>query len=585
MSSGAIGKAISNIHNNVIKSLEYITNPDKTEKQLLVSGIHCYKPDDSKKTGKEFKETYNKFSKKEQANKKPIVAHHYLISFDPNDNINSQKSHELSREIINRFLKNEHQVVLSTHIDKEKHIHTHIIFNTYNKNKGKKYESSPAKLKEFKEIINEVCLEHKLNLINKPNFGEKKVDLNYREWLDSKNITDDKKISRFKYIREVIKLVLKDRKIDSLDKLSKVLKKRYNLNIKYKSYKTNKLYKNITFKSDDWEKSVRGKFDISLENIIAQLEGKNVKYNKFEEYCIEYNTTDHKKYIKNAIDEELKNNISILSIDDLAEVLQRKYNIEMKFLSCTGAFLKSFKFKALDSEQKNFIGAASLDKENRSNYEVKGIKDKISKLQEIKFGTDIRENLEILNKNFLISGKKDKWGISTGLNYMTKINLRSKNDIYIRHTRLSTVKNKNEVDIDKINVSLKEMELIYSRLKKKMIEVKSLGLEISELGIFNSKQKKELIQKTNNIKVEINQLKESEFYQKEMKYSEKSEKLNEEKADCVSILKECDNEFDLLYNIETINKDKEKILEELKRDQQEQEQQKKNFKKILDIDL
>lgn len=585
MSSGAIGKAISNIHSNVEKSLRYIINTDKTEKQLLVSGINCYEPENPKITGKEFKQIYNRFSKNKPVNKKPILAHHYLISFDPNDNIDFQKSHELSKEIINRFLKKEYQAVLTTHTDKKNHIHSHIIFNTYNKNTGKKYESSPTKLREFKKIIDEVCLEHKLNLINKLTFKERTVNLNYKEWLISKNITDDNKLIRLKYIRETIKLVLKDRNIDSLDKLAKVLAKKYNLNIAYKSYKTNELYKNITFKSDDWERSIRGKLDISLENIIAQLEGKNIKINKFEEYCIENNTTDHKKYIKNAIDTELKNNISIMSIDDLAEVLRKKYNIEMKFLSCAGAYLKRFKFKALESKQKNFIGASSLDKKDKNSYEIKGIKDKIFKLREIKFGPDIKKNLEILNMKFLLSGKNDKWGISTGLNYMTKFNLRSKQDMYIRHTRLSTVKNKNEVDIEKTNESLKQMELIYSRLKKKTIEIKSLEKGVSELGMFSFKQKKELLKKTDNIEIEINQLKKSEFYQKEMKYSEKSKILNEEKTDCVSLLKECNNEFDLLHNIETINKDKEKILEELKREQQEREQPQKNFKKELDINL
>lgn len=589
MSSGALGKAISNIHIDVEKSLKYITEPSKTEGQLLVSGINCYEPENFKKTNEDFKKVRDKFLKN-QFNKKQILAHHYLVSFDPVDNIEPQKAHQLANEIINRFLKKEYQAVLSTHVDKKNHIHTHMIFNSYNKNNGKKYESSPAKLREFKKIINDVCLEHDLNLINKPKFGEKRVSLNYKEWLNKNNINDDKNTERFKYIRHAIKAILKDNSINTLEKLSKALLQQYNLNIRYKNYKTNKLYKNITFKSDEWEKGVRGKHDISLENIIARLEGREIKSNKFEEYCFENDTVDYKGYIKKAIDTELKNNISINDVKDLAEVLKRKYNIEMNFLSTSGYYLKRFKFKALDSRQTNFISSASLDKENRDNYELKGIKERISRIQEVKFGIDIRENLKILNKNLLISGYDDKYGIRSGLNYMTKRNLRLDSDMDIRRTKIAALRNKNEIEIDKIDKYIQEMELIYTKIKKKTIEIKSLDNEISELGIFKMKRKKELMKSTNDIKTDIEKLKETEFYQKEIKYSEKIEELTNEKDSYISQLREYDNESDLLYNIQTINKNKEKILESLKleheHEKEEQEQKKeRNFKKSLGIEL
>ncbi|HBJ1645860.1 hypothetical protein FDA48_05840 [Clostridium botulinum] len=593
MGSGAVGKAISNIHNNVARSLDYITNPQKTEKQLLVSGVNCYQPEDFVKTAKEFKQIRDKFLKSKKTNKKPILAHHYLISFDPKDNVDSQKAHELSIKIIDRFLKKQYQAVLSTHIDKKSHIHTHIIFNTYNKNNGRKYESSPAKLREFKKVINEVCLEHDLSLINKRKFEEKKIDLNYGEWLKRNNIIDDKKIERFKYVRQAIKSILKDWNIKSLDEFEKVLKKQYGLNIKYKNYKTNELYKNITFKADDWEKGLRGKHDISLDNIIAQLEGRKIESNKFQEYCCKNNTENYKLYIKNAIDTELENNASIIKIEDLVDTLKRKYNIEMQFCNKRGFYLQRFKFKALDSKQKNFIGTLSLDKENRDNYEAQGIKTRISKTQEIKFGIDIRENLKILNRNLLISGKEDKWGIATGLNYMTKRNLRISSDIDIRRTKLSTIKNNNEIQIEKINKYIKQMELIYSRLQKKVVELKSLENEVSELNIFKVKQKKYLTKNIENIKEDIKNLKESPFYQKEIKYSEKSEELNNEKNKYIKILKDCDLEQSLLYTIETIDNTKENIMEKLKLDyqkeqdemEQEKNQMEKDIKKILNINL
>lgn len=41
MSNTAVVKAVSKIHNNLIQSLKYITNEDKTNGTLLVSRLGC----------------------------------------------------------------------------------------------------------------------------------------------------------------------------------------------------------------------------------------------------------------------------------------------------------------------------------------------------------------------------------------------------------------------------------------------------------------------------------------------------------------------------------------------------------------
>jgi hypothetical protein len=271
-------------------------------------------------------------------------------------------------------------------------------------------------------------------------------------------------------------------------------------------------------------------------------------------------------------------------------MLKEKYNIEMQYLSAKGFYLKRFKFKALDSKQKNFIGSASISKENRQNYELKAIQNNILKTQNVKFGIDIRENLKILSKNLLISGKPDKWGINTGLDYMTKRNLTVSSDIDITRTKIATLKGKNELEIDEIDNYIKQMDLIYRRLQKKMIEVKSLEKEVDELTIFKMKRKKEITEKINSVKDEIEKLRESEFYQKNIKYSEKMKELNEEKDKHTQTLKQCDKETSLLYTIETIDKNKESILEQLKINQQieqekEEKQHENNLNKSLGINL
>lgn len=104
--------------------------------------------------------------------------------------------------------------------------------------------------------------------------------------------------------------------------------------------------------------------------------------------------------------------------------------------------------------------------------------------------------------------------------------------------------------------------------------MKSLEKEISELSMFKGKRKKELNQKLENIKNDIENLKESQFYQKGIKYSEKAEKLNKEKNEYTTLLRECEKEYSLLYTIETIDKNKENILERLQTDFQKEQEEK-----------
>ncbi|CAG9713764.1 hypothetical protein CNEO_50059 [Clostridium neonatale] len=62
------------------------------------------------------------------------------------------------------------------------------------------------------------------------------------------------------------------------------------------------------------------------------------------------------------------------------------------------------------------------------------------------------------------------------------------------------------------------------------------------------------------IKNEINEFKESEFYQKNLKYTDKLDELKRERKECLEVLKKCDNENSILYDIETLSKDNNKLI-------------------------
>ena len=177
MASTALGKSISQIHNNLSKSLEYIANPEKTNKSLMVSGLGC--SCDPKLASNDFKNIASKFNKNKNKKVNNVLAHHYLISFNPGDNLSIEKSHELALDIAERFLGKEYKAMIATHDNTKEHIHTHIIFNSTS-NYGKKYESTPKDLKRFKDIINDVCLENNLTPINKKKNKQNERDLTYR---------------------------------------------------------------------------------------------------------------------------------------------------------------------------------------------------------------------------------------------------------------------------------------------------------------------------------------------------------------------------------------------------------------------
>lgn len=65
-------------------------------------------------------------------------AYHYVISFNPEENVSAQLCYYIISDFVEEYLNNEHDVVFAVHTDKE-HMHGHIIFNSVNAVTGKKY--------------------------------------------------------------------------------------------------------------------------------------------------------------------------------------------------------------------------------------------------------------------------------------------------------------------------------------------------------------------------------------------------------------------------------------------------------------
>ena len=139
---------------NINRLIKYISNPNKTQNGLLVSGKDCLANTcyDEMQSIKEF------FNKQDG-----ITAFHFIQSFSPNDKLSYEKAHEIGLQFAEYF--KGYQVLVATHTDR-KHIHTHFVVNSVSFENGKKFHMSKKDLEAIKEFPNKLCEENGLKTID-----------------------------------------------------------------------------------------------------------------------------------------------------------------------------------------------------------------------------------------------------------------------------------------------------------------------------------------------------------------------------------------------------------------------------------
>lgn len=144
------------IKSTVKKAVDYITNPDKTDEQNLVSSYGC-----SPETADlEFAMTA-KLGKDNVMEKGDNLAWHMIISFKPGEITDPHIAHEIATKIADATLKGKHEYVLSTHVDKD-HVHCHLIFNATNFVDYHKYVSNKRNYHKICKLSNRICREYGL---------------------------------------------------------------------------------------------------------------------------------------------------------------------------------------------------------------------------------------------------------------------------------------------------------------------------------------------------------------------------------------------------------------------------------------
>ena len=126
--------AVTKIHpikSTLNLAIDYITNNEKTDQEILISMHKCH-----------VTTAHNQFLKRREQEQVhgTVLARHLIQSFLSGE-ISPELAREIGLELCKRVLKDEYEFILITHIDKG-HIHNHIIFNNVNMVTGKCYQSN-----------------------------------------------------------------------------------------------------------------------------------------------------------------------------------------------------------------------------------------------------------------------------------------------------------------------------------------------------------------------------------------------------------------------------------------------------------
>ncbi len=160
-----------NILNNV---LDYTERESATAVKKYVTGINC----NYKTAAKEM------MAVKEQFNKTGgTVAYHGYQSFDEGE-ITPDLAHQIGCELAHKLWGKKYQVVVTTHIDKESHIHNHFVIQTVSFVDGIKYHRTASDYNLMRKVSDDLCKKYELSVIKNP---RAKSHISYEQYMANKN--------------------------------------------------------------------------------------------------------------------------------------------------------------------------------------------------------------------------------------------------------------------------------------------------------------------------------------------------------------------------------------------------------------
>jgi len=176
--------AVTQIHSIQVtlnKSIEYITNPDKTDGKLLVSSFGC----SAETAAVEFD-----WTRKNADVKKGRLGNHLIQSFDPGE-VDYETAHEIGKRFAESVLGGKFEYIIATHIDKG-HCHNHIIFNAVSFVDKKKFHGASNIFHRIQRASDKLCHEYGLSVVDQT----KNKGKSYTEYTADKDGTSWKSLLR-----------------------------------------------------------------------------------------------------------------------------------------------------------------------------------------------------------------------------------------------------------------------------------------------------------------------------------------------------------------------------------------------------
>lgn len=141
------------------RTLDYVKQKKKTlwEERQLVSGHNCV----AQSAYDEMMTTKRRFQKPDGR-----MFYQFVQSFDPAEDATPQEVHAIGLELAQKLFP-EFEVVVATHVDAD-HLHNHLIVNSVSWKDGRKLHQNAADLQRQRQINDEICMAHRLQVLEPP---------------------------------------------------------------------------------------------------------------------------------------------------------------------------------------------------------------------------------------------------------------------------------------------------------------------------------------------------------------------------------------------------------------------------------
>ena len=157
------------LHDVIHYAMREEATTSTTLQERFVSGVNC-SPNTARE---EMLAVKNRYGKNEG-----IVAFHGYQSFAENE-ITPEMAHEIGVRLANELWGDRFQVIVATHLDKEKHLHNHFVLNSVSFIDGYRYNDCKATYRKMRDTSDRLCKEYNLSVIEDP---KRKQSKHYAEW-------------------------------------------------------------------------------------------------------------------------------------------------------------------------------------------------------------------------------------------------------------------------------------------------------------------------------------------------------------------------------------------------------------------